>query len=339
MTQSIFTLLKSPALQLKHLFIFLLISSSVYAQKIEVTPASETIEGQAFPGLKTVLEIDEKKVKDAWKDYLKTYGKVEVPKGSKNLMEIKMANIPQITSMPLEILSMITTTQGLTTVFYVMRLDDKFVTQSPHPDYEKAKGLLRDFAVKIYGEQISKEVMEAQKAFDKQLKEQTQTLKESENLTKSVEKNKEEKIKLQQALAKNREDSVTLVKAVAVNKEEYQQALIAWETQNQLVEGLKTKSVEEVTADKKKEEQKKLEFLDKQKQSRASEGNKLVQNQEKNEREKQALFAKFAKNATELDHLLLSIEHNKKKQAQDIVQVDQRKKELEDVKGKLAVLK
>ena len=137
---------------------------------------------------------------------------------------------------------------------------------------------------------------------------------------------------------KNREDSVNLLKAVAVHKEEYQQALTAWESQNKLMDEIKTKSSEEVSADKKKEEQKKFDFLAKQKQSRSSEGNRLVQSQEKNEREKQNLFNKLQKNATELDHLLLSIEHNKKKQAQDIVQVDQRKKDLEAVKNRLAAL-
>jgi hypothetical protein len=321
------------------LALFTHLTTAAFAQKIEVVPANEMIDGQSLAGLKTVLALDEKKVKDGWRDQLKTYGKVEVPKGSKIQMEVKLANIPQITSLPLSITSTVSTLQGATTIFYAMRLDADYVTDPKHPDFAKSKAILRDFAVKMYQESITKEVSDAQHALDKQTREQTQTIREGENLTKSVEKNKQDKLKLQQEVAKNREDSVSLVKAVAVNKEEYQQALTAWESQNKLMDEMKNKSSEEVSADKKKEEQKKFDFLTKQKQSRSSEGNRLVQSQEKNEREKQNLFNKLQKNATELDHLMLSIEHNKKKQAQDIVQVDQRKKELEAVKNRLATIK
>ena len=180
-------------LRLAGLYALLLIGPALSAQTVDVVPATETIEGKAHPGLKTVLTLDEKKVKDGWRDLLKGYGKVEVPKDAKNRYDVKMANIPEITSLPLSIVSTTTTQQGATTVFWSMRLDSAFITQSGHPQYGKVKTLMHDFAVKMYQEKVNGEVTEAQKLLDKQLKEQTATLRESENLAKSVEKNKAEK--------------------------------------------------------------------------------------------------------------------------------------------------
>jgi len=317
----------------------LFFSTTLSAQSVDVATATETIDGKAYPGLQTVLNLDEKKVKDSWRDLLKTYGKVEIPKEAKNRYEVKMANIPEITSLPLSITSTANTQQGATTIFWAMRLDSTFITQSGHPQFAKVKSLMHDFAVKMYQEKVNAEVTDAQKLLDKQLKEQTATLRESENLAKSVEKNKAEKIKLEEEVVKNKEDAEKLVKEMETSKKEYQQALTAWEDQNKVMEELKGKPAEEVSADRKKEETKKLDFLNKQKQTRANEGKRLEQNSEKNEREKQTLLTKLQKNATELEHLLLSIEQNKKKQTQDISLVEERKKELEVVKGRLASIK
>ena len=154
----------------KILTLVLLGSSSglpvLHAQTVTIAPATEFVQTGDFKGIKTLLYLDEKIVAREWKEFLKNYGKVESPKGGKNTYTVAIARMPNVSFMPVVATSKLTSSDGATTVFYAIKLDTAFVTDPKHPKYPIPRDLLHDFGVRMYREQVDREIAAAEKELD-----------------------------------------------------------------------------------------------------------------------------------------------------------------------------
>lgn len=325
---------------------------SVYtltAQTVTVKPATDFILSSQVQGAQTVLYIDEKYVTKGWKDFLKEYGKVESPKGGKNIFNVALGKMPNVSFAPVAISSKITTSNGATTVFYSIKADSAFVTDTAHPKYTTASDLLHDFGVKMYKEQVNREVEDAQKELDKRIRTNNQLVRKGEDLQKDVEQNKKDKINFDDQLVKNHSDSVQLVRDIEANKVQQKQAAEALERQKVVMAALKSSldSAGILYNSKKKKDlppemqtsEKELKAREKEYDKSVKTGESLRRDLERNAKQKLDLQNKLVKNAAEKQRLPGEIEANLKDQKNAQNEIEKQKKVVDQVRAKLDQIK
>lgn len=194
----------------------LFLSSFAFAQKVTVVESEMEIEKVTRPGLITNLELEKKLVKDDWKKHLKKYGKVEV---SGNEFVIKSANIPSVSSNPINFISTIEKGKKGIAVFIAIDLGEKWITKDA-ANYSAAEKFLHDFGVMCYKNQINNEIKDAEKELKKAEKAEEKSIKEGENLSNKIDKNIKDKSRLENELKQNQEDKVQLEKDIETNKKD-----------------------------------------------------------------------------------------------------------------------
>ncbi len=322
---------------------------SLHAQTVTVKPTSDFILSSQAKGAQTTLYIDEKYVTKGWKDFLKEYGKIESPKGGKNIFNVAAGKMPTVSFAPVVITSKLTNSNGATTVFYAIQADSAFITDPAHPKYAVAQDLLHDFGVKMYKEQVTREVDEAQKELDKRIRTNNQLVRKGEDLQKDVERNKKDKINFDDQLVKNHSDSVQLVRDIEANKEQQKQATEALEKQKVVMAALKSSldSAGILYNSKKKKDlpaemqtsEKELKNREKEYDKSVKTGESLRKELERNGRQKIELQNKLAKNAAEKERLPGEIEANLKEQKNAQTEIEKQKKVVDQVRAKADLIK
>jgi hypothetical protein len=319
------------------------------AQTVTVAPATDVIGTDTQKGLQTTLFVDEKFVTKGWRDYIRPYGKVEQPKGSKNVYNVPVAKIPNVGFAPMNLTSRITTASGATTVFYAIRLDTGFVTDPKHPQFATARDLLHSFGVQMYREQVNREIEDAQKELDKRTRTSTQLVKKGENLKGDLEQNRKDKISFESQLVENKADSAQLVRDIAANQERAKKAnddlakqktmmttlKAALDSSGIVYTGKKKKDMppELITADKE------LKDKEKEVEKATREGDNLRKAVEKNARQKVELQNKLIRNAADKERIPKEIEANLKEQQNAQAEVQKQQKVVDQVKAKLDQIK
>ncbi len=330
-------------------FFILLSFYTLNAQTVTVKPATDFILSSEAKGIETMLYIDEKYVTKGWKEFLKESGKVESPKGGKNIYNVVQGKMPSVSFAPVAITSKITTGSGATTVFYSVKADSAFVTDTANPKYAIPRDLLHDFGVRMYKEQVNREVEEAQKELDKRIRTNSQLVKKGEGLQKDLEQNKKDKISFEDQLVKNRADSAQLVRDIATNKDQQQQTSQALEKQKVVMAGLKSSldsAGVQYNTKKKKDKPVELQASEKELKTREKEyeksvktGESLRRDVEKNAKQKLDLQNKLVKNAADKQRIPTEIEANLKEQKGAQAEIEKQKKVVDQVRAKLDQIK
>ena len=320
------------------------------AQTVTIAPATEFIQTGDFKGIKTLLYLDEKTVVKEWKEFLKKYGKVESPKGGKNTYTVAIARMPNVSFMPVVATSKIISGDGATTIFYAIKLDTAFITDPKHPKYPIPRDLLHDFGVRMYREQVDREIAAAEKELDSRTKKHAQLIRKGESLRRDVEQNKQNKVDYGNQLVKNRNDSIQLVRDIATNQTAQRQAQAALDAQRQATAGVSASIVPDSASTGKKKRKsdvppelraanEELNKSQKTYEKNVQEGKTLVRNTERNQKQETDLQERLVKNARDLEQLLQDIEINKKDVAEAQTQIEKQKTVVGQVRSKMNDIK
>ena len=320
------------------------------AQTVTIAPATEFIQTGDFKGIKTLLYLDEKTVVKEWKEFLKKYGKVESPKGGKNTYTVAIARMPNVSFMPVVATSKIISGDGATTIFYAIKLDTAFITDPKHPKYPIPRDLLHDFGVRMYREQVNREIAAAEKELDSRTKKHAQLIRKGESLRRDVEQNKQNKVDYGNQLVKNRNDSIQLVRDIATNQTAQRQAQAALDAQRQATAGVSASIVPDSASTGKKKRKsdvppelraanEELNKSQKTYEKNVQEGKTLVRNTERNQKQETDLQERLVKNARDLEQLLQDIEINKKDVAEAQTQIEKQKTVVGQVRSKMNDIK
>ncbi len=332
--------------------ILLTITTQVHtlqAQTVTVQPATEFLQTTEAKGIQTVLYVDEKYVTKGWKEFLKQYGKAESPKGSKNVYMVSSGKIPNLSFQSVVIASKITEKNGATTVFYSVKEDSTYLTEAAHAKYASTSELLHDFGVKMYQEQVNREIEVGEKELDKRTRTHSQLVRKGEGLQKDLEDNRKDKISFEEQLVKNHQDSLRLEQEILASKATQKQTAQALEKQKTMMGVLKASldSAGIVYNTKKRKEQpaeiqaadKELKAREKENDKAIREGESLRKDLEKNARQKTDLQNKLVKNAADKERIPKEIEANLKEQKNAQLEIEKQKKAVDQIRAKLDLIK
>ncbi|HSI90699.1 MAG TPA: hypothetical protein VK927_06245 [Adhaeribacter sp.] len=217
--------------------VFSLLALAGSAQKMVVEEKELTVNGMPRKGLQTTIQLDHKLVDKAWQSHLKDKaGKVQ---SSKGVYTIDRGSIESISATPLRIVSQVNASEAGTLVWWALDMGTALISKESTPgQYESAEAFMKDFAKKLYREDIARQVAEAEKVLASTANEEARTIKQADDIKRSIEKNKQRRAELEAELARNSQELVQLNQDVETN-------LKAQETARQNTENMK-KAVEVV---------------------------------------------------------------------------------------------
>jgi hypothetical protein len=220
-----------------NLLLFPLITYSQTVKKdIHAHESAEIIERISRDGFYIEIELDKATVEKAWDKKVREYGKYDL---LKNYTVVKQANIPSLCSNG-NLYSSVSSTGKGTKVFWAIEDINGYVT-SKQGNYQTAKKILEDFARQLYVEDINHQIAAAELALQQSAKVQEKTMKESEQILKNIDKNKQEKLDLDAAMLKNGEQFKILEQEKLNNIESQKAAAIEVEKMKKALEHVKGK--------------------------------------------------------------------------------------------------
>lgn len=208
-----------------------------FSQKVEVVSLDQKIQKIPRIGVATYIELDKRDVEGLWKKQLKEYGKVEKESG---VFYVNIANVKNISSSPVKIISMIDKTSQGTMIWLAIDNGDTYIKKGEN-GYEEMKKILYDFGIIAYRNDVMEQLKKAEKAHAKSLRNQERTVKVGENLSKSLTKNGEQKVKLEQNLVKNGEQKVEIQQNIKQNLADQKKAAEELEQMQKIVDDVKAK--------------------------------------------------------------------------------------------------
>lgn len=177
------------------------------AQGIVVQPSQAAIEGQQRPGLATQIVLDKKFVERCWIKKMKELGRPDVVKGGAYV--IRNLNLTSVRTEPLDLYSLVETTQEGIIVFWAIDLGSHFLSDTCI-EYQATSRLLHEFAVQVYREDMNLQIAEADKTLDATVRQHDKQVEQGSKISQNINKNKLEKLKLEKALNDNAADLVRL---------------------------------------------------------------------------------------------------------------------------------
>ncbi|MBK0401683.1 DNA repair ATPase [Adhaeribacter sp. BT258] len=186
----------------------LLFTLSGFTQKTVVTETEQTINGVPRKGQQISIQLDAKLVEKAWESYLKEkVGKLtgkNILTSNKGIYTIEQGKIEAVASTPLRIVSKVDVTEGATLVWWSLDMGSAYVNKDATPQqYEAAETILRDFARKLYREDVARQVLDAEKVLANTQAEELRVIKAADEIKRNIEKNKQRRIELEAELAQN----------------------------------------------------------------------------------------------------------------------------------------
>lgn len=198
--------------------------------------AGETsVDKTKTPGLYLTLQGNGKQIEKDWETQLRTYGPLTASRG---LYRVPNANIPAISSEPINMVSTVKSSRNSATIFAGFDLGSgNFVTPGG-TGYSAAEQLLKDFSTKsLFGQ----EVRTAEGGFDEAQKKHQKMVKTGERLQQEIEQNAKEKERLLKRIEDNAKELEKLQKDLETNKTDQATALTELENRKANVEAVKAK--------------------------------------------------------------------------------------------------
>ncbi|KAB7727887.1 hypothetical protein F5984_19140 [Rudanella paleaurantiibacter] len=200
-----------------------------------VYAGEQTIEKNKLSGLFLTLPVDEKAVSREWEQVLRSYGRMNLSRG---VFRVTNADIPSVSSEPINLTSQLKGGKASTTLFASFDLGSGNFARPGDPSYSAAETLLKDFAAKAL---YNNEVRIAEESFTEAQKAHQRSVQKGERLGRDIERNKREKERLLRSLDENAKELDQLTKDVDLNKTEQENALTEMDVKKKNVETVKAK--------------------------------------------------------------------------------------------------
>ncbi len=122
-------------------FLSIIVPASLLAQG--VFPGKQTLNKKDYFGLNLNSSIPERYLGDYWKEYLGSFGKVHTRRG---VYSVDRANVATIARKPVEMISQLSTSKGITQLFLAVKVDDRYVANFTDTTYRATEQFLKDFS-------------------------------------------------------------------------------------------------------------------------------------------------------------------------------------------------
>ena len=206
--------------------LLLVVATSVtsFAQKSPVDETDMAIKGIPRKGQRVSMQLDSKRVEDSWKKQLdEQFGnKVKADKG---VYMMEGVVIDAIAKTPVRVISKVDAVPTGTTVWWSIDLGNAYLSKDATPvQWAAAEGYLKDFARKLYREDLAIQVAASEKALVQSQDQHMAVIAKADAIKKDIEKNKQKKIEIQQQLAQNAAELQQFNNQVDMNLKEQEAA-------------------------------------------------------------------------------------------------------------------
>ena len=200
-----------------------------------VYAGESTIDKAKVSGLYLTLQGDGKQIEKDWESQLQKYGRVSSSRGTYRVLT---ANIPTISSEPINLASTVKSSRTSATIFAAFDLGNGTFATPGSTGYSAAETMLKEFAgSSLY----SQEVRTAEGGFDEAQKSHQKMVRKGEQLQRALEQNAKEKDRLLKRIDDNTKELEQLTKDVETNKTDQATALTELESRKANVEAVKAK--------------------------------------------------------------------------------------------------
>jgi predicted RNase H-like nuclease (RuvC/YqgF family) len=196
----------------------MLVGGGVYAQAYKTATVSshnENIGKVQRTGLKISVAFSEKRVKDAWENYLKKFGKVS---SSKGVFEMEVAKIPSISAQPIRIVSKVSEESNSSAyVFCAFDLGTGYIT-SADSHYGAAEKFMKDFVLKVYRDEYGEQIAAAEKVLNTNIRNQEKLVEKDNDWNKEIQNNQQDIVDLEKKIQEKKAKIVELNQQIETNK-------------------------------------------------------------------------------------------------------------------------
>lgn len=216
------------------LFLLILPGSALHAQTVYA--GESQIEKSKVPGLYLTVQGDGRQIEKDWEAQLSGYGRMT---SSRGLYRVPNANIPAISSEPINLASTVKSSRNSATIFAAFDLGSGNFVRPGGTGYSAAEQLLKDFANKsLFGQ----EVRTAEGGFEEAQKNHQKMVRTGERLQRDIEQNAKEKERLLKRIDENARELEQLKKDLEANKTDQINAMTELENRKKNVEAVKQKN-------------------------------------------------------------------------------------------------
>ncbi|WP_188556275.1 DNA repair ATPase [Hymenobacter glacieicola] len=185
------------------LLLMLATSVTSFAQKSPVDETDMAVKGIPRKGQRVSVQLDSKRVEDSWKKQLDEQFGSKV-KADKGVYTMDGVVIDAVSKTPVRVISKVDAVPTGTTIWWSIDLGNAYLGKESTPvQWKAAEGYLKDFARKLYREDLAVQVAEAEKALVSSQNNHMAVISKADAIKKDIEKNKARKIEIQQQLAQN----------------------------------------------------------------------------------------------------------------------------------------
>lgn len=220
-------------LRISLIYCLLSLTTSTFAQTVYA--GESTIDKAKLSGLYLTIQGDGKQIEKDWETQLQTYGRSTSSRGT---YRVTNANIPAISSEPINLVSTVKSSRTSATIFASFDLGNGTFITPGGTGYAAAEDLFKSFANKtLYGQ----EVKTAESGFDDAQKNHQKMVRNGERLQREIEQNAKEKERLLKRIDDNAKELEQLNKDITTNKTDQEKALIELDSRKSNVEAVKLK--------------------------------------------------------------------------------------------------
>jgi hypothetical protein len=195
-----------------------------FAQKSPVDETDMAIKGIPRKGQRVSMQLDSKRVEDSWKKQLDEQFGSKV-KADKGVYTMDGVVIEAVAKTPVRVISKVDAVPTGTTVWWSIDLGNAYLSKDATPvQWKAAEGYLKDFARKLYREDLALQVSSAENALVKSQDNHMAVIAKADAIKKDIEKNKQRKIEIQQQLAQNAAELQQFNNQVDLNLKEQEAA-------------------------------------------------------------------------------------------------------------------
>jgi len=206
------------------LLLMLATTVTSFAQKSPVDETDMAIKGIPRKGQRVSMQLDSKRVEDSWKKQLDEQFGSKV-KADKGVYTMDGVVIEAVAKTPVRVISKVDAVPTGTTVWWSIDLGNAYLSKDATPvQWKAAEGYLKDFARKLYREDLALQVSSAENALVKSQDNHMAVIAKADAIKKDIEKNKVRKIEIQQQLAQNAAELQQFNNQVDLNLKEQEAA-------------------------------------------------------------------------------------------------------------------
>jgi len=226
-----------------------LVSTFAFAQQFQILESEVDIKDVPRKGQQLLVQLDKKVVEKAWESHLrekagKIVSPLTLPKNqlAKGVSVLEKARIDSIWPAPMRIMSKVEDTPAGTTVWWTLDLGNAYVSKEGTPQqYAAAETFLKDFARKIYSNDIKQQVAEAEKARQSAQNEHNRVVKQADDLNRSLDRNAAHKRELEAELERNAKEHEQIIADIANNLKQQEVTQKEIENMQKAIEVVKAK--------------------------------------------------------------------------------------------------